>query len=271
MCGVPWSLILVRRHGLCPGAADEGQGPLRCRPLRGSADGARARARARGATVQSALHAGARPGAGRQRRSGNSLIASAPTFEPSAEDVPPRFVSLVSEAKKRLLPSIARQTFAEAREQFERRSGRGAEEVRSRRDRSRRRAPSRRRRTPTTCGRSPPASSSWRGPARLHGLHRRRPCRHPNRPRLRKRPCCPTRIEAGCGTGAGEGHSTRTVSHGSPSAIRSEPAGRGPSDDSSDPIQHLGTGKPNGIGESGNRHGWTCGQCVDAEVGASVV
>ena len=48
----------------------------------------------------------------------DSLIASAPTFEPSAEDVPPRFVSLVSESKKRLLPSIARKTFAEAREQF---------------------------------------------------------------------------------------------------------------------------------------------------------
>jgi TonB family protein len=48
----------------------------------------------------------------------DSLIASAPTFEPSAEDVPPRFVSLVSDAKKRLLPSIARKTFSEAREQF---------------------------------------------------------------------------------------------------------------------------------------------------------
>jgi hypothetical protein len=48
----------------------------------------------------------------------DSLIASAPTFEPSAEDVPPRFVSLVSESKKRLLPSIARKTFAEAREQY---------------------------------------------------------------------------------------------------------------------------------------------------------
>jgi TonB family protein len=48
----------------------------------------------------------------------DSLIASAPTFEPSSEDVPPRFVSLVSEAKKRLLPAIARKTFTEAREQF---------------------------------------------------------------------------------------------------------------------------------------------------------
>jgi hypothetical protein len=47
-----------------------------------------------------------------------SLIASAPTFEPSAEDVPPRFVSLVADAKRRLLPGIARKTFNEAREQF---------------------------------------------------------------------------------------------------------------------------------------------------------
>ena len=47
-----------------------------------------------------------------------SLITSAPTFEPSAEDVPPRFVSLVSDTKKKLLPGIARKTFNEAREQF---------------------------------------------------------------------------------------------------------------------------------------------------------
>jgi tetratricopeptide (TPR) repeat protein len=46
------------------------------------------------------------------------LITSIPTFEPSAEDVPPRFVSLVSETKKKLLPVIARRTFNEAREQF---------------------------------------------------------------------------------------------------------------------------------------------------------
>jgi TonB family protein len=46
------------------------------------------------------------------------LVSSSPTFEPSAEDVPPRFVTLVSEAKKRLLPGIARKAFNEAREQF---------------------------------------------------------------------------------------------------------------------------------------------------------
>jgi hypothetical protein len=46
------------------------------------------------------------------------LVSSTPTFEPSAEDVPPRFVTLVSEAKKKLLPGIARKTFNEGREQF---------------------------------------------------------------------------------------------------------------------------------------------------------
>jgi hypothetical protein len=46
------------------------------------------------------------------------LVSAAPTFEPSAEDVPPRFVTLVSEAKKKLLPGIARKAFNEGREQF---------------------------------------------------------------------------------------------------------------------------------------------------------
>jgi tetratricopeptide (TPR) repeat protein len=46
------------------------------------------------------------------------LVKSAPTFEPSADDVPPRFVTLVSEAKKKLLPGIARKTFNEGRDQF---------------------------------------------------------------------------------------------------------------------------------------------------------
>jgi tetratricopeptide (TPR) repeat protein len=46
------------------------------------------------------------------------LISSTPTFEPSSEDVPPRFMSLVSDTKKKLLPGIARKTFNEAREQF---------------------------------------------------------------------------------------------------------------------------------------------------------
>ena len=47
-----------------------------------------------------------------------SLVAATPTFEPSADEVPPRFVTLVSEAKKKLLPGIARRTFTEGREQY---------------------------------------------------------------------------------------------------------------------------------------------------------
>jgi TonB family protein len=47
-----------------------------------------------------------------------SLVSAEPMFEPSAEDVPPRFVTLVAEAKRKLLPVIARRTFTEAREQF---------------------------------------------------------------------------------------------------------------------------------------------------------
>jgi TonB family protein len=46
------------------------------------------------------------------------LVSSAPTFEPAAEDVPPRFVTLVAEAKKKLVPGIARRTLTEGREQF---------------------------------------------------------------------------------------------------------------------------------------------------------
>jgi hypothetical protein len=47
-----------------------------------------------------------------------SLVTAEPTFEPSANDVPPRFVTLVAEAKKKLLPAIARKTFTEAREEY---------------------------------------------------------------------------------------------------------------------------------------------------------
>ena len=46
------------------------------------------------------------------------LVTAEPTFEPSAQDVPPRFVALVSDAKRRLLPSLARRAFNEGRDQF---------------------------------------------------------------------------------------------------------------------------------------------------------
>ena len=46
------------------------------------------------------------------------LVSAQPTFEPSAADVPPRFVALVSDAKRKLLPTLARRTFNEARDQY---------------------------------------------------------------------------------------------------------------------------------------------------------
>jgi len=46
------------------------------------------------------------------------LVIAEPTFEPSAQDVPPRFVTLVSDTKRKLLPALARRTFNEGREQF---------------------------------------------------------------------------------------------------------------------------------------------------------
>ncbi|HKE86323.1 MAG TPA: energy transducer TonB [Vicinamibacterales bacterium] len=46
------------------------------------------------------------------------LVTAEPTFEPSAQEVPPRFVALVSEAKRRLLPTLARRAFNEGRDQF---------------------------------------------------------------------------------------------------------------------------------------------------------
>jgi hypothetical protein len=47
-----------------------------------------------------------------------TLVSATPTFEPSTDDLPPRFVTLVADAKRKLLPGIARRTFTEGREQF---------------------------------------------------------------------------------------------------------------------------------------------------------
>ncbi len=47
-----------------------------------------------------------------------TLVSATPTFEPSADDLPPRFVTLVADAKRKLLPGIARRTLTEGREQF---------------------------------------------------------------------------------------------------------------------------------------------------------
>ena len=46
------------------------------------------------------------------------LVTAQPTFEPSAQDVPPRFVTLVSDTKRKLLPALARRAFNEGRDLF---------------------------------------------------------------------------------------------------------------------------------------------------------
>jgi TonB family protein len=47
-----------------------------------------------------------------------SLVNSSPTFIPSADDAPPRFVELVTKVRQKLLPTIARRTFTEGREKY---------------------------------------------------------------------------------------------------------------------------------------------------------
>lgn len=46
------------------------------------------------------------------------LVNAAPTFTPSPDDAPPRFVELVAKTRQKLLPTIARRVFAEGREQY---------------------------------------------------------------------------------------------------------------------------------------------------------
>lgn len=47
-----------------------------------------------------------------------ALVTASPTFIPSSEDAPPRFVELVTKVRQKLLPVIARRTFAEGRERY---------------------------------------------------------------------------------------------------------------------------------------------------------
>ncbi len=47
-----------------------------------------------------------------------ALVNSSPTFIPSAEDAPPRFVELVTKVRQKMLPGIARRTFTEGRERY---------------------------------------------------------------------------------------------------------------------------------------------------------
>ncbi len=46
------------------------------------------------------------------------LVNTAPTFIPSPEDAPPRFVDLVSKIRQKMLPVIARRVFGEGRELY---------------------------------------------------------------------------------------------------------------------------------------------------------
>jgi TonB family protein len=45
-----------------------------------------------------------------------ALVNAAPTFIPSSEDAPPRFVDLVTKIRQKMLPVIARRVFSEGRE-----------------------------------------------------------------------------------------------------------------------------------------------------------
>src|SRR6186713_910489 len=47
-----------------------------------------------------------------------ALVNSSPTFIPSSEDAPPRFVELVTKVRQKLLPTIARRVFTEGRELY---------------------------------------------------------------------------------------------------------------------------------------------------------
>ena len=47
-----------------------------------------------------------------------SLVNASPTFIPSSDDAPPRFVELVTKVRTKLLPTIARREFTEGRDRF---------------------------------------------------------------------------------------------------------------------------------------------------------
>lgn len=48
----------------------------------------------------------------------DGLVSTFPAFVPAKEDVSPRFVTLFSDARRRLLPDVTRKQFAAAREEF---------------------------------------------------------------------------------------------------------------------------------------------------------
>jgi TonB family protein len=56
------------------------------------------------------------------------LVTTQPLYEASAQEAPPRFIALVSETRRKLLPQLARKAFSEGRDQF--RSGSREDAVR---------------------------------------------------------------------------------------------------------------------------------------------
>jgi TonB family protein len=47
-----------------------------------------------------------------------TLVNASPTFIPSSDDAPPRFVELVTKVRQKMLPTIARRAFTEGRERY---------------------------------------------------------------------------------------------------------------------------------------------------------
>lgn len=47
-----------------------------------------------------------------------TLVTTVPTFAPAEEDLSPRFFQLLTDTRRRIVPTVARRLFADAREQF---------------------------------------------------------------------------------------------------------------------------------------------------------
>jgi len=48
----------------------------------------------------------------------DALVSTTPTFLPADDDVPPRFVAVLNDTRRRLLPAITKRLFSDARDQF---------------------------------------------------------------------------------------------------------------------------------------------------------
>jgi tetratricopeptide (TPR) repeat protein len=48
----------------------------------------------------------------------DTLVSTAPTFVPADDDVPPRFIAVLNDIRRRLLPEITKRLFNDARDQF---------------------------------------------------------------------------------------------------------------------------------------------------------